>query len=328
MFRSLRENFVLKLASLIASISVWFYVNLDRSQPDRLITTTLFAEVQRQGQPPSNLLVRIRTRQVQVEVTGPRAQVESLRDNEIKALVNLSTARANASQIPIQGYTAPARAPSVTIRGLRQFVDAEVMPKQSRSMPIVPLFNNDPPFGMLYEAPRLDPTQARIIGSQEDLQKVARLVVFIQTKGGNVRADLPVLAQDKDGVLLEDVTVQPDTTHVELDLIEAPASRTLLVSAPLRGQPAPSYEITDVLVQPDQVTVTGRPDQLQPLTGLTTREVSVEGIRADLVVDQPLQLPLGVTVQGGRATVRVTVKVRSLPKPPPAEERRTPDREP
>jgi len=314
MFRFLRENFILKLASLIASISIWFYVNIDRNRPDRMMTRTLNAEVQRQGQALPDLIVRLRTKQVPVEVSGPRAQVESLRDNEIKALVNLGAARANVSQIPIQGYTNSARAPAVTVRGLRQFVEADVLPKQYRSLPIVPVFNNEPPFGMLYDAPRLDPVRARAAGSPEDIQKVARLVVFIRSKGGNVRADLPILAQDRDGVLLEEVEVQPETTHVELDLIEALATRTLIVSAPIRGQPAPPFQIDAILVEPNQVMVTGKADALQQMTGLSTADVSVEGIRADLVVNQPLQLPLGVTVQGGRTTVRVTVKVRDTTK--------------
>jgi len=318
MLRLLGENLALKVIALATSVMIWLYVSAER---DPMVTRQVMAEPKFVGTPPADLIVRPRADPVLVEVTGPRGEVQSIQEGEVKALVNLRQARANVPQLPIIDYQRPPGAPNVTFRGLRQYVAADVDSKVSKSLPISHSFNNDAPFGRTYGPVKLEPSSALVLGAREDVARVRRLVVFIETRGGNVREDLPIRALDADGVLVENVEIQPVRTHVELNLVEAPATRTLIVNVPLQGRPAFPYEVAEVLPQPDQVTVVGPFGQIQQLSSVSTSPVSVEGITQVLERDVSLRLPEGVSTADGRTRVRVRVRVREIarqPAPPPA----------
>src|SRR5262249_14889437 len=158
---------------------------------------------------------------------------------------------------------------------------------------ILPFYKNQPPSGMRYTTPELKPDYAAAVGAAEDVQRVVRLVIYIETQGGSVRADLPIKALDKDGMEVENVQVSPETTHVELNLVEAPAERTLLVNVSPQGQVPYPYEIADIRAEPDQVTVVGKAERLRQLASVPTSPVLLNDVRADFTRDYSLQLPDG-----------------------------------
>src|SRR5439155_23291007 len=92
--------------------------------------------------------------------------------------------------------------------------------------------------------------------------RVAELRVYVEPHGGTVRQDVLVQPQDADGVTLETVQVDPPTAHVELSLLDAPASRTLPVTVQYRGKPAPPFTVAEVTLSPAQVVVSGKSEQL------------------------------------------------------------------
>src|SRR5205085_2858178 len=130
---------------------------------------------------------------VPVEVSGPRNEVDSISDNDIKARVSQTLIRADGHQVPIAGFDRPVTAPDVTVQALQQFVPVAVTRKLSKKLPIQAAFNNDAPLGHVYSRrPHLTPAYATVIGSREELDRVAKLRVFVETHGGNVREDLPI----------------------------------------------------------------------------------------------------------------------------------------
>lgn len=323
MLRSLRENLVMKLLALVISIMIWLYVEAERNPMQR---RQVNAQIKLVGKAPDNLIVRVRPDMIPVEVSGPRSEVEALDENPdplpagnnlsrfaIRAVVDLNTVSANTLRLPIIGYERPEGAPRVAVKGLRQYVNVEVTRKLRKPLPITPSFNNAAPFGRRFTTPRLVPSEASAVGTQQDLQQVDKLVVFIDSQEGGVREELPIRALDKDGVVLDNVQIEPPTSRVQLGLVEAPAERTLLISVPITGQPAPGHVVTDLLIEPPQVTLIGNADRLLPLTHVSTTEISLDGIQEETVRQASLQLPPNVTVKEGRATVRVTIKVRELP---------------
>jgi YbbR domain-containing protein len=323
MFRSLRENLVMKLLALITSIMIWLYVEAERNPMQR---RQINAQIKIVGKAPDNLIVRVRPDMIPVEVSGPRSEVEALDENPdplpvvnngsrsaIRAVIDLNTVNANSPRLLITSYERPEGASRVTVKGLRQYVNVEVTRKLRKPLTITPSFNNAAPFGRRFTTPRLVPSEAFAVGTQPDLQQVDKLVVFIDSQDGGVRDELPIRALDKDGVVLDNVQVEPPATRVQLGLVEAPAERTLLISAPTTGQPPAGHIVTDILIEPAQVTLIGNADRLLTLTHVSTAEISLEGIQEDTVRQAPLQLPPDISVKGGRAMVRVTIKVRALP---------------
>lgn len=312
MFKSLGENLLLKIIALATAIVIWLYVVGSERSP--IMPRQVMAEVQAVGSAPEDLLVQIKTPAVPVAITGPKNELDRIADNEIKAIVDLSAARSNVTQLKIVRYEKPPDAPNVVCEGMRMHVSVEVTEKKRKLMPITVSFDNEAPFGKRYSNPRIRPTQATVIGTEEDLSRVDKLIVYVDTQGGSVRTDPPIKAVDRDGIILEQLQVEPPTAHVEIDLIEAPATRTLVVSAQPLGRPPYPYAIAEIRTEPDQVTVMGRPELLTPLTHISTAEIPVDNLKADTERQVPLQLPPGVTIKDGRTSVRVLIKVRDTTK--------------
>src|SRR5579872_6440570 len=136
MFRFLNENFVLKLISLAASIMMWVYVSAER-YPNTSTRGLVLAEVVQEGEPPPNLIVRFTTHTVPVTVTGPKSEVDSINDNEIKARFNVANVRLGMTLLKGRPYTFPPNAPNVQAAG-RPVVSVIIIPKESKRMPITP----------------------------------------------------------------------------------------------------------------------------------------------------------------------------------------------
>jgi YbbR domain-containing protein len=312
MLRSLRENLALKLIALATSIVIWVFVATTKTQPEIRRDTT--ADVQGVGQAPQELIVTLHNDPIPVEIIGPKSQVDSIDPGSIKAVVDLGTARFNANGLRISSFARPTTAPDVTVRTSRPLVVADIAPKRRKLMPVETSFTNDPPAGMRFGPPRLAPAWAYVVGAEADVRRVARLMVYIETSGGAVRADVPIRPLDRTGVVIDNVQVDPVVTRADVSLMDAPASKTLVVSVEHTGRPASMYEVRDILVEPQRVTVMGTAAVLQPLTSITTEELRLDGLKSDVVRSVALQLPAGVTVRDGTDRVRVTLKVREIPR--------------
>src|SRR5215468_732178 len=90
MFRYFSENVGLKLIALATSILIWFYANAERNP---MTPKRVNAEVVLVGAAPKNLLVRLRSDLLPIEINGPRSEVDSIGDRDIKAYVNIGSVK-------------------------------------------------------------------------------------------------------------------------------------------------------------------------------------------------------------------------------------------
>lgn len=316
MLRFFNENLLLKLISLAASLVLWMYVSAERF-PNTTVSRNVRAEVKPVGTPPADLIVTVRTESVPILVTGPKNEVDSLNDNDIKAEVNLGSARLSTTLLRCRAIHMPVNAPNVQTQD-RPAVIIEAAPRERKTMRISPQLEVADGAASRYGAPRLSPDTATVTGKREDLQRVAKLVVTVDVTRLGAFADLPIKAYDPDGIEVRGVDIEPATTRVELSLASAEATRTLIVNVPFRGQAAFPYQITEVTVDPPQVLVGGKPDVLVNQSRVDTEDFDVNGLMSDVTRDVPLRLPTGVSLKSGRPIVRVTVKVRDTTKVAPA----------
>src|SRR5215470_8475508 len=98
MVRYLSENLGLKLIALATSILIWFYASAERNP---VTPRRSNAEVVVVGSAPRDLIVRLRTDMVPIEITGPKSEVDSIGDRDIKAYVNASTVRSDDHELQI-----------------------------------------------------------------------------------------------------------------------------------------------------------------------------------------------------------------------------------
>jgi YbbR domain-containing protein len=314
MLRYFSENLGLKVMALIASIMIWLYASAERNP---VMPKRVNAEVVAVGSAPRDLIVRLKSDLIPIEISGPRSEVDSIGDKDIKAYINLASVRADDREVQIVDLKGPSSTPNISFPHPRQSVPADVIPKQTKSFVVEPVYNRNNPLGKVYGTPKLEPTMVSVSGSQSELQRVVKLHAYIEARGSNVREDVRIHAVDKDGIDVNGVLTDPPQVHVELSLEEVQTTRSLIVSVRTRGKPATPYVPWEVIANPDQITVSGKPEQLLQMTNLSTAEVDVEGLMGETVRNVPLQLPDGITVKDGPNRVKVTIRLRDLSKPSP-----------
>ena len=311
MFKSMRENLGIRVLSVLASILLWLYVSADR-RPS--YARTVNADVTKIGSPPPDVIVRIRPSTVPIEVNGPRSEVNSLDDNAVKAEVDIHNARVGMSQLRVSRYRKPAEATGIDVTG-QEFVSVDVMAKIRKQMAIKPMFNTEAGPASRYGAPRVRPEWALVTGAADDVKRVAQLVVSVDAAGQPVSADLPIQAQDRDGVEVTGLEINPSTAHVEAALEQPPATRTLVVNVVYHGRPGPGYALTEVVADPATVVVAGKAEQIQALSNISTQDLNIDGIVGETTRPAMLRAPDGVSVVGGHPGVRVTFRVAPVAKP-------------
>jgi YbbR domain-containing protein len=314
MLRILGENLVLKLIALGASFMLWLYVGMER---DPMTTKTVKAEIVGINAAPADLVVELNLDPIVVELSGPKRELDRVNDFDVKAQADLASARKGSTQVLIAKIRTPNGLFGIKASSHRSYVTAAITPKVRKRLPVTISFENNPPFGKRYGAPRIKPVAAEVQGKDSDLKRVAKLEVSVDASGGSVRGDLPIRAVDTDGVILDTVLILPQTANVEIDLVEAPASKQVVISPSVTGSVDPSVLVTAITVEPTQVSVSGRPDQLEALTSVHTGEVNIEGLRANMETRVPLQLPSGVRLTDDRTSVTVRIQVREVSKTTP-----------
>ncbi|NLI00121.1 MAG: hypothetical protein GX446_11605 [Chthonomonadales bacterium] len=306
MTRMLRENILLKLIALATAFMIWAYANSERAAvPSRPVA----AEVVTIGTPAPGLSVEVKPTMVTVDVVGPAAQVDSLPDGAVKAIVDVGLARPGMKALPVSRFAAPPEAPAISFPKQSRSVAIEVRTAARKRMQIGAEYKNEPPFGKRYAAPRIEPAWADVEGPRDAVERVAALVVRLSPSGKDLREQASIAAVDRAGIAVEEVRVDPPTAYVEVDLQDIAASRELIVSPTLRGRPPEPYMVKAVVCEPAAVTVTGPPNELLAMTSVSTVAISLDGMQADTTRQVPLVLPRGMTVKDGQGLVSVTIRV-------------------
>jgi YbbR domain-containing protein len=313
MIRPFSEDLGLKVIALVTSVMLYVYVGVERNPT---VTRSLRAEIVRANAPDDELVVNLRPENLTVDVTGPRNEVESLEDGSIKALADLHSATLETQQCRIIGFRNPPGAAHVSVKTNKLFVGAEVVRKSRRRLPVMVSYDNRAPLGKRLVGPRVTPQFVDALGTDDALAKVDRLVAYVDNTAGAVRTVAAVRALDSSGVMVEGVRTDPVNVRVEIDLADAPASRSVLVNVRFAGQPAPPNVLSSVQPEPATITVTGRADLVQSLTSVPTVVVPLDGLKQDTTVSAPLELPAGVSVEGGAASVRVHITLKDSLKGP------------
>ena len=96
-----------------------------------------------------------------------------------------------------------------------------------------------------------------------------RVVVDINGIREGIDQDLPVEALDQNNNPIANLTIQPETSHVTLPVIQQGGYRDMAVKVIVRGQVAPGYRLESISVFPPVVTVySANPDLVSALPGV------------------------------------------------------------
>ncbi len=315
MLATIRQNLTLKIISILVSIFMYIYVQADRNP---MVTRLVIAAVHPINQ-PEGLEVEASQQQVEVNVTGPKALLDHLKDSSIRAIADLkgiqsADKKSALVRINFSCSTLPAQENAkLTYDSPIRSVNFQLFDQKRRDMLVTPLYTQAPPSGFQYGKPELHPARVTVFGRGDRLSRVEQLVVNASpTEAGEViEGDFPISPRDTQNRFVDGVTISPDTVHVSVPLTELPSSRIVTVSAGVVDLPLPPYKLISVSVTPSQVKIEGKPAKINQIFTLLTEDISIRELTETKEFDASLiSLPdINFRDVDGHPLNRVKVKI-------------------
>jgi YbbR domain-containing protein len=304
----IRNNLFYKLLAVGVAIGLWTYVNSEQNPHARkTITTPLKVRNLAKGYAAEPAV-----REVNVTIEGLKALVDGVRKEDVTSWVDLSGMKTDKSVMSATSEvkTRVAGVPqedlnlSVSPKSVRVRVEA----LSGKRLPVEVKFLAAPPLGYAYSDPVITPASVGVSGKISEVLKVRRVMLPLMGANPNRPIDgrFSVVPVDAKGSVVSGVTLDVDKVRLRLGFVEVPATKAVIVSQNIVGQPRFPARVTGVSIVPSSITLEGRPSALMAISTVSTDPVSIGDATSTVTREVGLRVPRGVRVVGA-GKVRVTV---------------------
>jgi YbbR domain-containing protein len=322
--RLLGETWGIALLAVVVAVSLWVYVT-DPDETSRTARVAGAISVECVNVPPGKAeQPSCSDQSVSIRVRAPESLLDELSAENFRATADLSDVISDLARVPVTVRPDDTRVEVVAVEPAQIAVRLENL--TSRTVPVLTRLVGAPPRGFEAGATTIQPEDAVISGPESLVQRTAAAEADIDLTAARTDFQQTVLLQPRDeqGGSIEGVVVEPESARVSVTMVQLEFSAPFVVQPDVSGTPAVGFEATAVQVEPSIVIVTGPVDifqTLDPVRGVATVPVSIDGASADVVRTVALQLPPGARIELPGVTVRVTVapsQARSgAPRAPP-----------
>lgn len=313
--RKLSKNLPTFLTALILAITVWI-IAVTASDPteDRLYPFTVPVEVI--GQNAGLVITSDIPSSISLRLSAPQSVWNILNNQQasVRALVDLSGLEAGTHVVEVQIQISAT--PVKVISYSPNTITIRLENLASRVMQISLVTIGDPAVGYLAEDPVLETDQVTVTGpaSQVNLVQEVRATLDINQAYDNINRTINLLVLDASENVIEDVNLSPERITVQQDINQRYGYRNVVVTVQVEGQVADGYRLTNTSVFPPLVTVfSSDPQVVNELPGyVNTVPLNLSGLKDDVDISLPLNLPDGVSVVDDRTSVLVRLSVAAV----------------
>lgn len=174
------------------------------------------------------------------------------------------------------------------------------------------------PVGYELGEPSVDPETVTIVSSQEVIDQIAMVKVFVDVTDlrESIRnKELPIIVYDAQGNDLN-VRVEPSSVTVSMD-VDRPSKKVPL-DVKTKGKLPDKFEI-DKMEAVEEIEIFGRRDVLDEVKEISTEEIDLSEIESSGAIEVPLNLPEGIAVNDEKIKVDITLKESKVFKEIPIE---------
>lgn len=315
---SLLRAFVKSIPTLILSlalaIAVWISaVSAADPVEQRVYPRTITLELI--GQDPSLIIAGDLPEQVSTTLSAPSSIWDRMLSERspIRASINLTGlgAGTHTVEVKVQPQIQPVKVVSKSPTAVT--VTLEDLATQEFDLNLVR--TGEPAVGFQADEASLSETKITVSGPVSLVSQVksVRVTLSLQQASENITRSLPVSVLDADQKEVEGVTVTPAEVTVSQAISQRGGYRNVVVKVTYSGQVANGYRLTNISVFPPNVMVfSTNPSLVDNLPGFVeTSPIDLTGVKDDLEVRLPLNLPNGVDLVGDQS-VLVQVGVAAI----------------
>jgi YbbR domain-containing protein len=311
--RWLGKNLTSLILSLLLAIVIWTSA-VTSTNPNIEAELTVPLEV---IQPATDIaIVDPLPETVTLMILAPESIIQQLEeDNPLTAFIDLTDIVAGTYLFPVQVRIPDQLKPIRILEQSPKQLELKVSNLISKTFSISILVEGEPAIGYKTSGLNWDEVLATVTGQETKVDDVAAVVgiLDISDASGTISEELTLQAQDKNGDLVDAITLTPDTIRVEQVISLQGGYRNVAVNVTTEGFVEPGYRFTSITPAPPTVMVfSENPQLVEQLPGyVNTKPLDLTGVDGYLETILELDLPEGVTVVGD-PTVLVQVNVTAL----------------
>ena len=263
--------------------------------------------------PQGMLIMNEFAEQVLVTIRAPRSVWDSLQVDDFTVTIDLTGLGTGTYQAPVQ--LTLNKQPSRVILVEPDYVTLELEQRAERAVPVRVQIEGKPTLGYLRRAMTVvDTSEVLVSGPSTYVAQVVEAFtsVSVEDADADIEKELELQPQDSEGQTVPHVTLTPKVVNLHITIERSSYYDTLAVKAVLEGQVALGYRVTNISVEPPEVTVFGNPNSLEALPGyIETEPIDVEGAQANVVVRPGLNEPSNIAVVSDQQ-VQVRVFIEAI----------------
>ena len=303
MDKAARTRWLMRGASLAFAIILWYFVAWDSSG---LRVRDLRVPVQFQGLSEGYSLSGD-IENVEVRIRGGGVELARLTPGEITASVGISDLRPGKYRLPIQ-VTPPGHVQLVNHNP--RFVELELFRIIERAFNPV-LVPYDMPDDLMFSNVDITPPEVSVRGPEALVMTLRRAEVRgTVSEMSDGSRNLPVILVGEDGDL-QDLAAEPPAVTVNAQFTTMMEEVSIPVRTRVTGAPALGFEVTNVVLSPDVVTLRGTREALFGITEIRIDPIDITGLSENMTIDMPIETPSGGIAIIGADHVIIRVELRT-----------------
>ncbi|WP_440604624.1 CdaR family protein [Bacillus sp. GB_SG_008] len=232
---------------------------------------------------------------------------------QYEVFVNLRGYTPGTYEIPLKYSGVPS---NLHLKVQPAKIKVTIQKKEVKSFPVEVKYLNENQLqaGTIVDKPIVKPSTVEVAGTEEELSRIALVRAYVDLKDVNktITKEAKVVLYDKDGNRL-DLKTGSSTVNVTIPVSSSSSSSSPSKTVPLgvtkKGSLQEGISVTNIKVEPSEVTIYGSKEVLDKITSLDGVEVDLSKITESTTFDASVSLPKGVT-KAEPSQVKVTVEVQ------------------
>ncbi len=309
---SFRYNWGIALLSLALAGSLWVFVT-DQDDPEttRRVPGSIPVECVNIPLGKADAPPCLETKSVTIRVRAADSVLNDLTADDFTATADLAEATTDVVSIPVRIESKQARVDVVDVTPSQVTVRLEDV--TFRTVPVQTKLVGTPPRGFEAGEFTVAPEAAIITGPDSLVARVQAVEADVNLTGVRTSFEQTLIlqARDEQGGNVLGINIEPETAVVTAEIEQLEFSSAFVVQPEITGVPATGFSVTAIEVQPPLINVTGPASVFQtidPIDGIGTAPISIDGASADVVRTVAIQLPQGASVDQEQVTVRVVIR--------------------
>lgn len=303
------ENLASLIFALLLSLFIWV-VAVNEQNPPREDYYPGDIPIELVNFPPSLVLFQPIERAARVRIRASQSSWERLQAGSARAYIDMSGATSGLHEFDVKVEFSDPNIVMLSVDPQRIAVRLEELREKTLSVQVNA--GGNPPVGYAVGTPEAKPQTVRVSGAQSQVDKVAEVVAALQVGGSksSVEKEVALVARDAQGSVVTGVRLSPSSAVVTVPVEQRLGFKDVSVKVVTKGNVASGYWLSNITVDPNLITVSGKPERLDEIGGfIPTETIDVKDAKTSSVRRVNLVLPEGVSpvsVQGVLVTIDIS----------------------